>query len=172
VCREIERNKGEKMTEEKKTYTRRDAVGMIGKGVAAAAVAGTVLSTAKTTNAQSASVLDFVVKTYRAYMPSAPQYGWTAQIIIQDETRSLQCSVLFWKDEDNIPANTVEADGVSGKLYYPASRLSDIRDFLRYERPVRLTIVGGNGIGTLSNDLDENPGDHDFKLRKLLNNSQ
>ncbi len=56
------------------------------------------------------------------------------------------------KDEQNIPANTVSVDGNSGELYYPYSRMAEIRDFFRYERPIRLTIVAGNGIGTLSNE--------------------
>ena len=75
------------------------------------------------------------------------------------------------KDENNIPANTVSADGNSGELYYPYSRMAEIREFMRNERPIRLTIVGGNGIGTLSNEKDEKPGDHDLRLSRLVNDT-
>ncbi len=156
---------------EEKKISRRDAAGLIGKGVAAAAVAGVVLGTTKKASAQSGTNLEFVIKDYRAYVQSAPQFGWTTQIIVRNSEFTKQCTIYFWKDEANVPANTVAPDGLSGALYYPNSRLAEIRDFLRYERPVRLTIVASNGIGTLGNDKDENPGDHDFKLRRLLNNT-
>ncbi len=47
----------------------------------------------------------------------------------------------------------------------------EIRDFLRYERPVGVTIVGGNGIGTIANWQDEKPGDHDLRLSRLIPNA-
>ncbi len=56
-------------------YTRREALGLIGKGVAAAAVTGVVLNSAKTVSAQSGTNLDFVIKDYRAYLQSAPQFS-------------------------------------------------------------------------------------------------
>ena len=157
------------MSEEKKKISRRDAMGMLGKGVAAAAVTGAVLSGASTANAQTNTNLDFVVKHYRSYLQSTPGYAWASRIIVQDKTRTYQCTVFFMKDENSLPVNTVSADGLSGQLYYPYSRMTEITDFLRYERPIRLTIVAGNGIGTLSNELDEQVGDHDFKLKRLLN---
>ena len=145
-------------------------MGMIGKSVAAAGVTGAVLSGANEVSAQTATNLDFVVKDYRAYMQSAPQFQWTTQIIVRSGDFTKQCTLYFWKDEANLPANSVAADGLSGAMYYPESRLAEIRDFMRYERPIRLTIVGGNGIGTLANESDERPGDHDLRLRRLLNN--
>ena len=160
------------MSKKKKEISRRKALGWVGKGVAAATVAGTITTSAEEVQAQSSTeTLDFQIKYYRAFMPSAPQYGWSAQIILQDETRTKQCSVLFWKDEDNIPANTVEPGALNGKLHYPASRLMEIREFIRNERPIGVTIVGGNGIGTIANWNDEKPGDHDLRLSRLLNNS-
>ncbi|NNE68047.1 MAG: hypothetical protein HKN33_15905 [Pyrinomonadaceae bacterium] len=159
------------MNSKKKEYTRRDAVGLIGKGVAAAAVTSAVLGTAKEVKAQGAVNLEFVIKDYRAYMQSAPQFQWTTQIIVRSGDFTKQCTLYFWKDEANLPANTVAADGLSGAMYYPESRLAEIRDFMRYERPIRLTIVAGNGIGTLANDADEKPGDHDLRLSRLVNNT-
>lgn len=157
------------MSNEKKTYNRRDAVGIIGKTVAAAAVAGTVISTTETVNAQSSVNLDFKIKFYRSYLQTG--YAWASRIIVMDETRTYQCTIFFMKDENNIPPNTVAADGLYGELYYPYSRMAELRDFFRYERPIRLTIVAGNGIGTISNELDEKPGDHDLRLSRLVNNT-
>lgn len=156
---------------DKNEYTRRDALGLIGKGVAAAAVTGVVLNGTKKASAQSTTNLDFVIKDYRAYLQSAPQFAWASRIIVGDETFTQQCTIFFMKDEQNVPSNTVSADGNSGELYYPYSRMAEIREFMRNERPIRLTIVAGNGIGTLSNDKDERPGDHDLRLSRLLNNT-
>jgi hypothetical protein len=37
----------------------------------------------------------------------------------------------------------------------------EIRDFLRYEKPIRVTVVASNGIATLSTDEYESVGNHD-----------
>ena len=149
---------------------RREALGLIGKGVAAAAVTGVVLNATKDTSAQSANVLDFVIKDYRSFMRSSNSF-WTSQIIVRSPDFNQQCSILFVKDGETIPMNTVSADGNNGMVHFPTSQTAEIREFLRYERPIRITVVGSNGIATISNDQDENPGDHDFKFRRLLNNT-
>jgi len=151
-------------------YTRRDALGLIGKGVAAVAVTGVVLSSTKDVSAQSASILDFEINNYRSFMRSSNSI-WTSQIIVRSPDNLQQCSVFFIKEGETLPANTVSADGNNGAVHFPTSQTAEIREFLRYERPIRITVVGSNGIATISNDKDENPGDHDFKLRKLLNNT-
>lgn len=160
-----------KEKENKNDVSRRKALGLLGKGLTAAAVTGVVLNSNKNVSAQSTNTLDFVIQDYRAFVQSAPQFAWTTQIIVRSPDFNQQCTIRFMKDEQNIPANTVSVDGNSGVLHYPKSRLAEIRDFLRYERPVRLTIVGSNGIATLSNDADEKPGDHDLRLSRLLNNN-
>lgn len=154
----------------KKDISRRDALGLIGKGVAAAAVTGVVLNSTKNVRAQSANTLDFVVDNYRSFMRSSNS-DWASQIIVRSPDNLQQCSIFFIKAGENIPANTVSVDGNNGVVYFPAGRTSEIRDFLRYERPIRITVVGSSGIATLSNDKDEDPGDHDFKLRRLLNHT-
>lgn len=148
------------MAKDKKTYSRRDALDLIGKGVIASALAGTFLSNAQTTEAKAYLTLDFVVKDYRVYIHSAPQYSWTSRMYLRS-ANGKSCTIYFMKDGQTIPGNSVSSNGISGKIYFPHNRYEEIREFLRYEKPVRLTLVGSNGIATLSNDSYELVGDLD-----------
>jgi len=146
------------MTRNFSKLNRREALSTIG----AAAAAG-ILMTATTREVQAqSSVLSFVIDTYRAYYYSAPQYSYEARINLYSVGNAQTCSLIFIKDGETIPTNTVAANGVSGSVHYAGSRLAAIRELLRNERPVRLTVNGANGIATLSNDEYELVGDADF----------
>ncbi|NOT49099.1 MAG: hypothetical protein HOP17_15270 [Acidobacteria bacterium] len=145
------------MLEKSKEMNRREALTKFGAVAAATVVAsaagGEVL-------AQS-STLTFVVETYRAYYYSAPQYSWENRIFLYTAGNSQSCVFYFMKEGQAIPANTVAANGLSANVYFPNGRLAEIREFLRNERPVRITVVGSNGIATLSNEDYELIGDAD-----------
>ena len=138
-------------------FNRRDALATIGK-TAAAAVLATVA--APKIEAQS-TTLSFVIDTYRVYYHSAPQYDWEVRIYLYSAGLSQQCNLYFMKEGEAIPANTVAASGNSASVYFRSGRLADIRELLRNERPLRVTVVGSNGIATLSNDDYELVGDAD-----------
>ena len=118
-------------------------------------------ATSREVHAQS-STLSFLVDTYRAYYHSAPQYSWETRIYLYSADHAQYCVHFFMKDGQTIPANTVSATGNSASVYFAHSRLAEIREFLRNERPVRVTIVGSNGIATLSNEDYELVGDGDI----------
>jgi hypothetical protein len=135
--------------------SRREALGTIGTALAATAVIGLANQTAQAQNI----TFQFVVDSYRAYLHSAPQYNWESRIYLFGEGKS--AGILFMKDEIAIPANTIATNQLSANVYFPKSRFAEIRDFLRYEKPVRLTVVS-NGIATLGNDDNELIGDLDI----------
>ena len=145
------------MSDRKEKLTRREALTTLGTATAAAVI---VSATAKSMHAQS-SVLSFVVDTYRAYYYSAPQYSYECRIFLYNAGLSQYCTLIFMKDGQTIPANTVAAGGNSASVHYPHFRLAEIREFLRNERPLRVSVNGGNGIATLSNEEYELIGDAD-----------
>lgn len=136
---------------------RREMLTALGGAAVAAAV---VVSATGTAQAQAAT-LSFVVDRYKAYYYSAPQYGWEARIYLYSTGLDQSCVLYFMKDGETIPANTVAASGNSANVYFGSNRLADIREFLRNERPVRIGVMGSNGIATLSNDEYEFVGDSD-----------
>lgn len=146
------------MSENKKTLSRREAIGSLGTVLATAAVVGIATGSA---DAQT-QIFDLTVDKYRALIYSAPQYSWESRIILYDVSQSKSCSLFFMKDGQTIPPNTVAANLISANVYYPRARFVEIRDFLRYEKPVRITVVGSNGIASLSNDEYELVGDLDI----------
>lgn len=151
------------MTEKKNQFTRRQALGAMGK-VAAGTVIGTaVLNTdiLAETDARS-TTLNFTAARYVAYLHSAPQYSWESRIFLYSNPFKFSCVLMFMKEGQTIPANTVSPDGVSATVYFPRNRYEEIRDFLRYEKPVTVTVVGTNGIATISNGEYELVGDHDM----------
>jgi hypothetical protein len=151
-------NQTEEIKETAEKFTRREALGTIGKVVAASAVGMTVMSNtaaAQTTN------LEFVVETYHLWMYSYPQYGHESLMFIYSAGNRQYCQLYFMKDGVSIPANTIAADGMSGRVYFPRSRFAEIRDLLRYEKPVRIVVTTG-GVASLSTYEQEAVGDHDI----------
>jgi hypothetical protein len=146
------------MTHDRKKITRRDALTALGTAAAAGVL---MTATSREVHAQ-ASTLSFIVDTYRAYYHSAPQYSWEARIILYSADHAQQCVLYFMKEGQAMPANTVSAGGNSANVYFAHSRLGEIREFLRNERPVRVTIAVSNGIATLSNEDYELVGDADI----------
>lgn len=135
---------------------RREALASLGKVVAAAAVVSVA-----STEAFAQSSLTFLVATYRAYHQSAPQYSWETRIYLYNEGASQYVILHFMKDGQTIPANTINANGLSGSVYFPATRMAEIRELLRNEKRLRLTIAT-NGIATLFNETYEPIGDADL----------
>lgn len=152
-------NQTEGISEDSTRYTRRAALGTIGKAAAASVIGLAVMS--KTAQAQALN-LDFAVESYRVFTYSAPQYNYESRIFLYNYAVGANCYLYFMKDGQTIPTNTVAANGLSANVYFPRNRFADIRDFLRYEKPVRITVVASNGIATLSNDHNELIGDHDI----------
>ncbi len=148
------------MKNEKKKYTRRDVINLLGKGAVASVVGASLLGNAGNIEAKAIQTLDFVIKDYRVYIHSAPQYSWSSRIYLRS-SKGKSCTIYFMKEGQNLPPNQVSSTGNSGKIYFSENKYSEIRDFLRYEKPVRLTVVGTNGIATLSNDNYEAVGDYD-----------
>ena len=146
------------MSDRKEKLTRREALSALGTATAAAMI---VSAAAKTGHAQS-SVLSFVIDTYRAYYYSALQYNYDARIILYSAGNAQNCSLYFMKEGQSIPSNTVSVSGVSANVYFDSSRLGHVRELLRNERPMRLTVNGTNGIATLSNEDYELVGDGDI----------
>lgn len=144
------------MSENSEKLTRREALGTLGTVIATTAVIGIASQTAQAQNI----TLDFVITSYRAYLHSAPQYTWDSRIALGDGISKL-CNLYFMKDGQTIPANTIGSNQLSANVYFPRSRFEEIRDFLRYEKPVRITVVS-NGIATFSNDDAELIGDLDI----------
>ncbi len=153
------------MSNEKKELTRRQALSTMGKAAAATVIGAAALNTealAISDTESRVTTISFVVGSYTAYLHSAPQYSWESRIIMFSNPMKFTYDVLFIKEGRAIPANTVDASGVYAKVHFPASRFMEVRDFLRYEKPVRVTLVGTNGIATISTNEYELIGDHDI----------
>ena len=146
------------MTEEKKKLNRREALTALGTATAAAVI---VSATAKNVHAQS-STLSFVIDSYKAYHNAAPQYSYECRIFLYSAGFAQTCVLVFMKEGQTIPANTVAVGGNSANVYFPYSRLAEIREFIRNERPLRIAVVGSNGIATLVNEDYELVGDADL----------
>lgn len=85
--------------------------------------------------------------SYRLYYHSAPQYGWQSRLYLYNDGAFVG-SIFFMKDGVNIPAN-VEVDG-HPRLHFPASKFEEIMNILRHEKPLYISLVPSNGIGTIS----------------------
>ena len=85
--------------------------------------------------------------TYRLYYHSAPQYQWQSRLYLYNDG-SYEGSIFFMKDGVDIPANT----DIGGKprLYFPTSKFEEIMNVLRHEKPLYISLVLSNGIGTIS----------------------
>jgi hypothetical protein len=141
------------MSENTNKISRREALGTLGTVLAATAVVGLVSETGK---AQAAN-FEFVVTKYRAYIYSA--FWQESLILIQDGTGK-QALLNFRKDSQALSPNSLSSQSVA-QVYFPLSRFNEIRDFLRYEKPVRFSLTS-TGIASLSNDSDELIGDLDI----------
>ena len=85
--------------------------------------------------------------TYRLYYHSAPQYQWQSRLYLYNNGAYVG-SVFFMKKGVNIPAN-VESAG-NPILYFPAANFEEIMNILRHEKPLYISLVPSNGIGTIS----------------------
>jgi hypothetical protein len=138
--------------------TRREVLGTLGTVLATTAVVGLVSETAQ---AQVQSI-SFVIDTYQAYIRSSIQYNYDSFIFAYDTVKTRNVALFFMKDGQAIPANTVSDDLQIAKVYFPRNHFQEIKDFLRYEKPVRITVVKSNGIATLHNEDYELIGDLDI----------
>ncbi|HMP64209.1 MAG TPA: hypothetical protein PKD11_01370 [Pyrinomonadaceae bacterium] len=100
--------------------------------------------------------LSFVITHYRLYIQPAPQYSWSSRLIVRSSNQS--CQLIFIKTGNNIPQNSVSADGLSGVFYLPESMLDSVMELVRKSSSVRVTIAGTSLIGTISNNNEEVPG--------------
>lgn len=144
--------------EKNEQLNRRQALTKLGMVTAATVIAA---AASKNVKAQS-TTLSFVIDTYRAYNYSAPQYNYECRIYLYSAGNAQTCILQFMKEGQTIPANTVAVGGASANVYFAHSRLPEIREFLRNERPVRITVVGSNGIASLGNEDYELVGDADI----------
>jgi len=89
--------------------------------------------------------------SYRLYYHSAPQYNWQSRLYLYNGGTYVG-SVFFMKEGVNIPANAE----VSGKprLNFPASKFDEIMKVLWHEKPLYITLVPSNGIGTISSSSE------------------
>lgn len=85
--------------------------------------------------------------SYRLYYHSTPRYSWQSRLYLYKDGTYIG-SVFFMKDGESIPAN-IEIGG-HPRLYFPASKFEEIMNVLRHEKPLYLTLVTSNGIGTIS----------------------
>jgi hypothetical protein len=146
------------MSKNTNKLTRREALGTLGTVLAATAVVGL---TSRTAHAQVQSI-SFVIDTYQAYIRSSTQYNYDSFIFAYDTVKTRNIALYFMKDGQTIPANTVSDDLQTAKVYFPRNRFQEVKDFLRYEKPVRITVVKSNGIATLHNEDYELVGDSDI----------
>ena len=84
---------------------------------------------------------------YRLYYHSAPQYSWQSRAYLY-KSGAYVGSLFFMKEGVNIPAN-IEVGG-KPRLYFPSSKFEEIMNVLRHEKPLYITLVASNGIGTIS----------------------
>jgi hypothetical protein len=156
----VKRNKRrKKMTEETNKISRREALGTLGTVLAATAVVGLVSETAQ------AQVQGFfcVPDKYKVYIASGdPQIrNYNAKIVLIDSVNSKRAILTFMKDGVAIPTNSIGFGQTTAEIYFAADRYADLRDFLRYEKPVRVDMSGGDfhvniysGESELIGDLD------------------
>lgn len=100
--------------------------------------------------------LSLVITHYRLYIQPAPQYSWSARLLVRNSSQN--CQLIFIKTGNNIPQNSVSADGLTGVFYLPESMLDSVMDLMRSSSSVRVTIAGTSLIGTISNNNEEVPG--------------
>lgn len=84
---------------------------------------------------------------YRLYYYSAPQYNWDATIILL-RNGSPVASLVFMKVGQPIPANLSQSGQV--RIHYSSIHLPNILNILRNEKPLFVSVVEGNKIGTIS----------------------
>jgi hypothetical protein len=145
------------MSEETNKISRREALGTLGTVLAATAVVGLVSETAQ---AQAQS-FEIGVDRYVVLVLAAPLSSSDARIRLQESATGKYCTLYFMKAGQAIPTNTVAADLLSAKVYFPQSRYMEIRDFLRYEKPVIIN-VSSNGTASIENGVYELVGDLDI----------
>ena len=85
--------------------------------------------------------------SYRLYYHSAPQYNWQSRLYLYNNGAYVG-SIYFMKDDVSIPANDVVGD--HPRLYFPAGKFEEIMNVLRHEKPLYISLVPSNGIGTIS----------------------
>jgi hypothetical protein len=155
VCEKNNRRKNN-MSEETNKISRREALGTLGTVLAATAVVGLVSETAQA----QAQAFDMGVDKYVVLIYSSPLSTQDSRIKLTEATGKF-CNLYFMKAGQAIPTNTIAADLLSAKVYFPQSRYMEIRDFLRYEKPVIIN-VSSNGTASIENGVYELVGDLDI----------
>lgn len=146
------------MSENIGKLTRREALGTFGTVLAASAVVGLA---SKNVQAQVQS-LNFTVEKYQIHFRSAAQYSFDSFIFLYDTSYTKNVAVYFMKEGQTIPVNTVADDLQTAKVYFGRNMFQEVCNFLRHEKPVRITVVKTNGIATLYNEGYELVGDLDI----------
>ena len=85
--------------------------------------------------------------SYRLYYHSAPQYQWQSRLFLY-KNGGFAGSVFFMKEGVSMPEN-VEIGG-QPRLHFPAAKFEEIMNVLRHEKPLYISLVPANGIGTIS----------------------
>ena len=85
--------------------------------------------------------------SYRLYYHSAPQYSWQSRLYLYNNG-SFVGSIFFMKEGVSIPAN-IEVGG-HARLHFPTGKFEEIMNVLRHDKPLYISLVPSNGIGTIS----------------------
>ncbi len=145
------------MSEETNKLTRREALGTLGTVLAATAVVGLASEKAQA----QAQAFEIAVDNYVVLVLSAPASTNDSIIRLRETATAKYCTFYFKKAGQAIPVNTISADLTNAKVYFPQSRYMEIRDFLRYEKPILIN-VSPSGTATLENGESELIGDYDI----------
>ncbi|MCU0239850.1 MAG: hypothetical protein MUC29_10435 [Pyrinomonadaceae bacterium] len=139
--------------------SRREALGTIGTVLATTAVVGLTSETAEAQTQGFSCVPD----KYKVFIVSAdPQLrNYNAKIILIDSVNSKRATLTFMREGVAIPTNSIGFGQTTAEIYFSASRYAELRDFLRYEKPIRVDMGGldfhaniYSGESELIGDLD------------------
>lgn len=89
--------------------------------------------------------------SYRIYYHSAPQYNWQVMLDLY-QGNSAVGRALFIKNGIPLPANVLR-DG-KPLLHLPINDFHNILLILALDKPLYISLVPGNGIGTISTSTE------------------
>ncbi len=140
--------------------SRRDALGTLGTVLAATAVVGLASNTAEA----QAQGFSCVPDKYRVFISSAdPQIrNWDARIILSDSVSSKRVTLTFIRQGIVVPTNTISFGQTSAEIFFPANRFAEIRDFLRFEKPIRIDMGGADFHANIYSGESELIGEYDI----------
>ena len=85
--------------------------------------------------------------TYRIYYHTAPQYSWQVMLDLY-KGASFVGRALFMKRGQPLPANVMQ--GGRPLLHYSIDDFHNILLVLALDKPLHVSLVASNGIGTIS----------------------